>query len=197
MPQVIEPPTHTLSSVAVPRLKCDAKHYESLLSMELLPEKGYELIEGDIVEKMPVKDAHALVLVLVVGLFVRVCGMRLLRSPFTLAIDDHNLPEPDFAVLTTPNPTLSERGYIQPGDVRLVVEVSDATLPRDLTSKARLYANANIPEYWVIDIAGRRLLIHQTPGANGYSLVTQYEETETAWPAFAPTATFTVSDILP
>jgi Uma2 family endonuclease len=82
-------------------------------------------------------------------------------------------------------------------NVRLVIEVSDATLSRDLTTKAVLYAGAAIPEYWVVDLIGRRLLIHGMPGSNGYAQVTEYHDTETAVPLFDSMAAFAVADILP
>ena len=37
-----------------------------------------------------------------------------------------------------------------PADVLLVVEVSDATVLADLTTKARLYGSAGYPVYWVV-----------------------------------------------
>jgi len=40
----------------------------------------------------------------------------------------------------------------------LVVETSDTTLASDLDQKKRLYAALGIPEYWVVDINGVRVL---------------------------------------
>lgn len=40
----------------------------------------------------------------------------------------------------------------------LVGEVADTTLATDLDEKKQLYAELGIPEYWVIDIKGERLL---------------------------------------
>ena len=40
----------------------------------------------------------------------------------------------------------------------LVGEVADTTLATDLDEKKRLYADLQIPEYWVIDIKGERVL---------------------------------------
>ena len=61
------------------------------------------------------------------------------------------MPEPDILVTT------SFRGGRQPvpaSDVALVIEVADTTLDFDLDTKSGVYAAANIPEYWVVDIAG-------------------------------------------
>jgi hypothetical protein len=52
--------------------------------------------------------------------------------------------------------------------VALVIEVSDSSLDRDLGRKSVLYAAAGIPEYWVVDLAGERILIHVDPNADGY-----------------------------
>lgn len=40
----------------------------------------------------------------------------------------------------------------------LVGEVSDTTLATDLDEKKQLYAELEIPEYWVIDVQGKRVL---------------------------------------
>jgi Uma2 family endonuclease len=40
----------------------------------------------------------------------------------------------------------------------LVVETADTTLASDLDEKKRLYAALQIPEYWVVDILGQRVL---------------------------------------
>jgi len=46
-----------------------------------------------------------------------------------------------------------------PGDgVRLIAQVSLFTLDDDLGDKSRRYECAGLPEYWVVDIAGRRTL---------------------------------------
>lgn len=197
MPRVIDPPTRTLPPAVLPRIRWTVEQYENLFTMGLLPEKGYELIDGDVVEKMPVKHPHANVITLLFALFSRISGFPLLLTQFSLWIDDETLPEPDFAVLFAPQPRITIRGYVPAEAVRLVIEVSDATLDRDITTKATLYARADIAEYWVIDVTGRRLLIHTTPEQDGYAQVTEYSETDTAAPLFAPASTFVISEILP
>lgn len=56
-----------------------------------------------------------------------------------------------------------------PGEnVVLIVEIADSTLDGDLGIKARLYATAGIPEYWVADVNARR--VHQlwAPAGEAY-----------------------------
>ncbi|APB32928.1 Uncharacterized protein conserved in cyanobacteria [Gloeomargarita lithophora Alchichica-D10] len=53
-----------------------------------------------------------------------------------------------------------ERRYIDLNQCRvpdLVGEVSDTTLAIDMREKADIYAKLGIPEYWVIDIKGKRV----------------------------------------
>lgn len=56
-------------------------------------------------------------------------------------------------------------------DIALLVEVSDTSLRFDLEVKARLYAPAEIAEYWVIDVTSQRLIIHREPIEGAYQSV--------------------------
>jgi Uma2 family endonuclease len=55
-----------------------------------------------------------------------------------------------------------------PASAVLVIEVAASSLPVDLAVKAPLYASAAIAEYWVLDLDGRRAIVHREPGAGGY-----------------------------
>jgi Uma2 family endonuclease len=82
----------------------------------------------------------------------------------------------------------------RPGDLRLVVEISDTTLCFDLTTKAELYARAGIIEYWVVDVAARRLIVHRDPREGLYCSVTAYGAEETATPLASPGPEFRLAD---
>lgn len=45
----------------------------------------------------------------------------------------------------------------------LVGEVADTTLATDLDEKKHLYAELGIPEYWVIDVKGKRVIAFRLP----------------------------------
>lgn len=54
-----------------------------------------------------------------------------------------------------------------------MIEVSVSSLQRDLVRKPSLYAAAGVAEYWVIDLDGRRAVIHRDPRSDGYAEVAE------------------------
>lgn len=85
------------------------------------------------------------------------------RVASSLTLDDSE-PEPDLAVI----PVGVARPY-HPATASLVVEVAVSSLRRDLMQKTTPYARAGVLEYWVIDLAGRRAVVHRRPGDDGYA----------------------------
>jgi Uma2 family endonuclease len=65
-----------------------------------------------------------------------------------------------------------------------LIEIADATLKCDRTHKAKLYAQTNVPEYWVIDINQRQLIVFRDPQDRMY----QSEAVLTATDRIAPVA---------
>ena len=105
-------------------------------------------------------------------------------------------PEPDFAVLKKAA-TEYKTGNPPPQDVRLLIEISDSTLAFDLGTRANLYARAEIADYWVVDIAGRRSLVRRAPNGGSYSSVTAYTEGAALAPLAAPHAILQLAAVLP
>jgi Uma2 family endonuclease len=87
-----------------------------------------------------------------------------------------------------------KRWLPRPEDLHLIGEVSDSTLAFDLVTKAGLYARAGVPEYWVIDIAARRMIVHRDPVGGKYQSVTGYAANQPVAPLAAPSASFRSSD---
>jgi len=54
-----------------------------------------------------------------------------------------------------------------------------------------------VPEYWVLDVAGRRLVVHRDPQSGRYADVVAYSEHESVSPLAAPQAQFHVADAFP
>ena len=128
-----------------------------------------ELIEGEIVVMNAQYARHARVK----SILMRRIGNALeaMKSPLdawteaSVRLSDGSLPEPDI-VLTSYRGT----GAVPVDTVALLIEVSDTTLDTDLGRKADLYAQAGVPEYWVVDLNENRVLCHANPrsGDGGY-----------------------------
>jgi Uma2 family endonuclease len=87
------------------------------------------------------------------------------RVGMALSLGDSE-PEPDLAIVA------AERDDpYHPATAALAIEVSHSSLRRDLHVKPRIYAHAGIPRYWVIDLDGRRAVVHSQPGENEYARV--------------------------
>lgn len=74
-----------------------------------------------------------------------------------------SLPEPDISV--TAEPRRRDR-HPRGDECLLVVEVAITSLERDLR-KASTYARAGVPEYWIVDVPGRRVLGFAGPREDG------------------------------
>lgn len=83
----------------------------------------------------------------------------------SVAIRPYDEPQPDIVLTSEPR----GEGPIPVTSVALMVEISWSTLDIDLQSKARLYASASVPEYWVVDVNAR--VIHQlwSPADDSYT----------------------------
>ena len=121
------------------------------------------------------------------------------QQGFDVATEDD--PGPDLAVVTGSIRDLHGR---TPTAAVMIVEVADSSLSGDTTTKAELYATAGVPEYWVIDVAGRQLHVFRGPvplpaglGATAYRTHLTLGDTDTLAPLAAPHASVTVADLLP
>ena len=159
-----------------------------------------ELIFGEVVEMSPVGWLHRVACRKTAeALDVAFAGAGWIdrAEPIDLT---HSEPQPDVAVF----PGRFEDYTDHPTAALLVVEVADATLSYDLTTKAELYATAGVPEYWVLDLNNRQLVVFRDPqplptglGATAYRTRHTFGPADTVSPLGAPGATVRVGDLLP
>lgn len=127
-----------------------------------------ELIRGEIVELSPIGRRHkAFVINLAQLLIVRLTGRALVSVHSGLVLADDTEPEPDVTVLRRREVSYKDR-EAHTEDVLLVIEVADTSLAYDRSTKLRLYAEAGIPEYWVVDCNAEAVEVHRGPGPDGY-----------------------------
>ncbi len=162
-----------------PRLRrMTVEEYERLAVSGIIPSSNRcHLINGYLVEKMTHNPPHAVA--------DERCGRELLRAlpagwdvrggkPVRLPTQA-SMPEPDRCVVRGSIDDYAER-HPDPGDIALVVEVSDSTLSEDRELAAWVYGPAGIAAYWIVDVNGRRIEAHTDPGPQGYRTTSVFTE---------------------
>jgi Uma2 family endonuclease len=165
---------------------------------DLFPDKRYELIEGELINKMGQKPPHACVIAVLPQLLGSAFPGRIrVQSSIILPDPDgqYSEPEPDVALLHRQSPEFFRR-HPGPQDVALLIEVADTSLASDRSVKYRLYARAGIAEYWIIDIEARRTIVCRHPAGDEYKSVTIVEAAETVSPLAAPDFAFSLEYLL-
>jgi Uma2 family endonuclease len=123
-------------------------------------------------------------------LLPRLVGRAGVRIQLPFAAGDDSLPEPDLAVVAA-----GRHRNAHPNRAFLIVEVADSSLKLDRQEKAELYARADVPEYWVVNVAGRIIERHSEPAGGAYARVTPFRSGETISPLAFPDVTVRVDDV--
>jgi Uma2 family endonuclease len=182
-----------------PRKRWTREQCTELEASGLFEKERLELIDGELISKMGKNRPHVNAAMLMLFWLAETFGKQFINAeaPIDVNPGDNSLnePEPDLIVLNRECITFSANP--QPQDIHLLVEISDSTLSFDLTVKAALYARAGIVEYWVLDVAGRRLVCHRQPGLGRYNSVMVYNEHESVALLAAPGAFFCIARAFP
>jgi Uma2 family endonuclease len=149
--------------------------YHRMAEVGILSEdERTELIDGEILCMSPLGGRHVEVVGKPNHLLVQAAGDAWrVNVQCPIALPPYGEPQPDFAVVRTRS---YGRMLPEAEDVLMVIQVSDTSLSYDQEIKLPLYAQAAIPEAWIIDINGRTVKRHSEP-VNGF-----YTSTKTAGP---------------
>lgn len=79
----------------------------------------------------------------------------------------------------------------------LIIEVAVATLRRDRTIKAELYASAGVAEYWIVNPRAGQIEVRRDPSGSEYVTHTIIEGDATVSPLFAPELSVPVASLIP
>lgn len=190
--------THTLEEeMDVLRKRWTRDECRQLMEMGILEEARFELVRGEIILKMTQHERHVFTCKQVQLALEAIFGEAYVRMAAPIAIEEHEEPEPDAAVMTRPRREYLSLGTPLPSDVRLAVEVSDSTLRFDLRAKTGQYADAGIPEYWVVDIPNGLLHVFREPAEGGYASAIVLAPEDEIRPLAAPDKAVRVGDLLP
>ena len=85
-------------------------------------------------------------------------------------VSDDTEPEPDLTALRQRSYKHAEPAV---ADVLLLIEVAETSLRYDRVTKRPLYAEAGVPEYWIVDCGAESIELHRGPADGGYRDVTR------------------------
>ena len=185
------------ASIPAPRKFTVAEYYRLGEAGILQDDERVELINGEILLMAPIGDLHAGRVDRWTNYFgERARGRFIVRVQNPVQVGEGQSPQPDL-VLLRPRPDFYEGSRPGPGDVLLIVEVSDSSLPYDRNVKAPLYASHNLPETWLMNLVDDCIERFTQPGPGGYERHSVHRRGERISPEALPELEILVDDLLP
>src|SRR6476660_7427974 len=185
-------PTETIT-----RKRFTVEEYHRMSDIGIFPEdKRFELIRGEILEMPTARPPHSGRVNRLTHLFTSRLGESVIvsvRNPSS--IDDYSEPVPDISLLK-PRTDFYTESHPMPEDILLVIEISQATLRFDTRIKAPLYAEAGIPEYWILNIPQNVLEVRRELAKGRYARHEIRRHGQTVSLFSLPDVSFWVDEIL-
>lgn len=193
--------------VALPSLPFDTQtikrwsvdEYHRMSETRLLAEcDRTELLAGQIILIIAKGTPHVTAL----RLLATALDKALTNQPYFVStqdpihLDDYSEPEPDLVIVKGDFLDYAAH-HPTPPDICLVVEVADSTLKQDCEVKDKLYAQAGITDYWVLDIPHRQLHIFRNPTTTGYSSHLILSQDQQISPLAFPNVILALENLLP
>lgn len=158
-------------------------------------DRKVELIRGELTEMNPAGPVHDDLIT-----FLNNWSVRNVDPAETLVTSQTGLDLPEQA--SRPEPDLMWIRYARyrdrhptAADVQLAIEVADSSLARDLEIKRRLYAEAGMIEYWIVDAAANCIHVHRRPQEGDYQVRKVIVSPDTLSPQHRPAATLNLAEL--
>jgi Uma2 family endonuclease len=168
--------------------------YHRMIETGILATRRVELIEGLIVEMSPEGTEHTYFEENLAKKLAKLTeGSAYVREnkPITLSNSE---PEPDIVVAQLPRSQyLKHHPY--PENILLLVEVSKSTFNYDTSVKKKVYSQANISEYWVVDVTRKKLIVYRSPVRGNYQEQTEVLSGAKISPLAFPNLEIAISEI--
>ncbi len=158
-------------------------------------DRKVELFRGELIEMNPAGPLHDYLVTYLTNWSARNCdpSQTLVTSQTGLSLPSQvSRPEPDLMWLRKAN---YSRAHPQSQDVQLAVEVAYSILVYDFEEKRRLYAEAGIQEYWLVDASANCIHVFTQPEAGDYHVRQVYKSGESVAPQTAPKAKLKLQDL--
>ncbi|MEC4864732.1 MAG: Uma2 family endonuclease [Jaaginema sp. PMC 1078.18] len=142
--------------------------YHRMIAAGVLDDKAVELVRGEIVEMSPEGEPHAYYSSEASEYLTILLGKKAsIRQAKPITLLNNSEPEPDIAIVQRlGREYLTHHPY--PENIFWVIEYANSSLAKDTTLKYEMYAEAGIPEYWLVNLPRRELIIFRDPCEQEY-----------------------------
>ncbi|AIE74683.1 MULTISPECIES: Uma2 family endonuclease [unclassified Synechocystis] len=181
--------------MALTTYKWTTEKYHQAIDQGLWSDERVELLRGEIIVMAPEREPHAYANTEVADYLRRqLQGQAQIRDAKPITLPNYSEPEPDIAVVQPLGPAYRQH-HPYPENIYLIIELSYATLSKDLNEKKSIYAEAGIPEYWVVDLQHRQLWVFRTV-INGQYTAEERLTSGTITPMAFPAHTLEVQQLI-
>jgi Uma2 family endonuclease len=157
MSSLLDDPAISLARLSV------AQYHRMIEAGVLADGEPLELYEGVLVEKMTEGPAHSFRITKIAQLLIRAIGETAWQVRVQHPISTVNSePEPDIAVVADLDYSQRHPG---PDEIVAVIEVAGSSLARDRSTKQRIYANAGIQRYIIVNLTDQIVEVYTEPSA--------------------------------
>lgn len=182
-------------AMTVTTAKWTVEEYHQMIAAGILDDRRVELLRGEIVEMSPEGEPHAYFSSEAGEYLMQLLGDRAtIRSSKPITLPNNSEPEPDIAIVQRLG-----REYLKhhpfPENIFWLIEYSDSTLDKDLEIKSKVYAEVKIPEYWVVNLKKRQLVVFRDPQDREYTSKSTLT-VETIYPLAFPDVAVAVDSIV-
>src|SRR3990170_3724376 len=184
-------------SVGVRTRRFSVAEYRKMVHAGILTEDDrVELIEGEIVELVPIGPRHAACVDrLSQGLQRRLADRAIVRTQGPISLGPYSEPQPDLALFRPPVARYAE-SHPRPDDLFLVIEVAERSVEEDRARKMPMYARAGVREAWLVDLPAQAVEAHRQPTPNGYASGRKFGRGQVLTPDAFPDIHLPVDDII-
>ena len=172
---------------AISRKRFTADDYQRMGQVGILSKDDrVELIDGEVVAMTPIGARHAACVDSVNRAFVLGAGdTAIVRVQGSVRLSLYTEPEPDL-VLLRPRADFYASRLPGPADILLIVEIADSPIDYDRDVKARIYAEAGVPDYWLADLNANLVSCYSASHEGTYRSRQQYHRGQTITPRLLP-----------
>jgi len=156
--------------IPAPLYRFTADQYQAMTQAGVLKEDDrVELLNGRVFDMMPIEPQHGGVVDWLAEVFTEANQRRwICRIQSVVRLSKHDEPQPDLMLLHRLQNFYRNR-HPGPDEIYLLVEVSDSSLTFDREEKLPLYARAEIPEVWLVNLPDKLVEVYTKPAAGEYT----------------------------